>query len=756
MLSPPLPPIKTLTPVPDDNDGDEIIKYEYFIRFNPTAYYKPYREVLKLLMPYWCNKSEYSPEEVSDLLKQVYNHLAPGITQLENENLIDSHIGAAIRHWVTIIHDALPCQLCLADWHTTIARSAPEFLPRLSPNVPLPGEEGFDMDKPPIVLESYLLQHTIFAGTRLRLGALANNTDFPEEAEEVIVFSDPPAKKEPPVTPTCSIASSSTSAPLIPPRSTCPQRMPISLILPVVNSSGVSPSPHNHSHMHALATVLSQPNSPPSLLANCHAPPLWSLFSPVQPLAPVTPDQMICHGFREMAGAFQDLCQALLSPGASTLAPISGAASTTMPNITTIAPSPLPPGNTAPLVDKVDLVKSSLCSTRRRLKHDSNCRNVPPLPPITGQVVMSLAPDEPSPPASEPSKAPSPKRGGQSKPKGAKSKAKGKGKAVVPVPEPARSPMPLPAPQTSTAHEEPPFPKKNLKRKHPTAAVDTSEPGPSTQVTGSRPTHAHSATAKAARIPEVQTDMESARSGPSIKKPRFSPEKVAKHKSSQPVTAAAPDPTPQDSNRMFHGRPKQQFFTAELTQAQDPEVTGIPINRHNSRPELENYHFKDLITAPDEFFDPVRYGHKNGTYGACSSRYAFYVHAPDHYKKASIATSCSSTVSTVSWSTLTTSIVVEFVLATMLFVISQETLDQFASAEGGNELIEALSGAYREVRSFIVDDGLRCSVGQPLNLPQGPEYVPSDNDTSMWNESEDNAGEEDNEQAAGPSGTQRW
>ncbi|PBK67334.1 hypothetical protein ARMSODRAFT_977005 [Armillaria solidipes] len=83
-----------------------------------------------------------------------------------------------------------------------------------------------------------------------------------------------------------------------------------------------------------------------------------------------------------------------------------------------------------------------------------------------------------------------------------------------------------------------------------------------------------------------------------------------------------------------------------------------------------------------------------------------------------------------------------------------ETLDQFASAEGGNELIEALSGAYHEVRSFIVDDGLHRSVGQPLNLPQGPEYVPSNDNASMWDEGKDDAGEEDDEQAAGPSGTQ--
>ncbi|KAK0456973.1 hypothetical protein EV421DRAFT_1896189 [Armillaria borealis] len=388
MSSPLLPPIKTLTPVPDDDDGDEIIK--------------PYCEVLKLLMPYWRNKSEYSPEEVSDLVKQAYNHLAPGIAQLENENLIDSH----------------PRRFRLADWHTTIAQSAPEvrpshFLPRLSLNTPLPGEEGFNMDEPPIALESYLLQRALFSGTRLRPGAIANNIDFPghvfdcfpmplpdsEEAEEVIVFSDPPAKKEPPATPACPTALSSTSAPPVPPRSTRPQWTPMSLIPPSVTSSGVSPSPRNHPRVHALATVLSQPNSPPSPLANRRAPPLWNSFSPVRPLglsrrppsgttpmtlpmrpAPVTPDQMIHHGFREMAGAFQGLRQALLSPGASALVSGSGAAGIAAPTITATAPPP--PGNAEP---PVDLVESSPRSTHRRLKQDLSRWDAPPLPPVTGQ-----------------------------------------------------------------------------------------------------------------------------------------------------------------------------------------------------------------------------------------------------------------------------------------------------------------------------------------------------------------------------------
>ncbi len=81
-----------------------------------------------------------------------------------------------------------------------------------------------------------------------------------------------------------------------------------------------------------------------------------------------------------------------------------------------------------------------------------------------------------------------------------------------------------------------------------------------------------------------------------------------------------------------------------------------------------------------------------------------------------------------------------------------ESLDRFASAEGGNELINDLSHIYHEVHSFIVDDGLRRSLGLSLDLPEGLEYTPSDNDASMWDEGDADGGKD--EPAAGPSGTQ--
>ena len=72
MSSPLVPPIKTLMPVPED---DEMPKYEYFMQFDPVVYYWPYRAIMDLILPYWRNKDEYTGEEVADLLKQVSNHL---------------------------------------------------------------------------------------------------------------------------------------------------------------------------------------------------------------------------------------------------------------------------------------------------------------------------------------------------------------------------------------------------------------------------------------------------------------------------------------------------------------------------------------------------------------------------------------------------------------------------------------------------------------------------------------------------------
>ncbi len=240
----------------------------------------------------------------------------PHVAALEHETLIDSRVGASIRNWATCVHDTLPYQLRISDWHRTIARMAPEVRPshvsslifpssffsdlfppsaqvvtRLSPNVSFPGEDGFNMDNPTVPMESYLLQHTIPEGAILRPGLVANNEDFPgyifdqfptplpgaSEDKEVIIFESP--GKESPSTP--ARPSASSPAPLLPPWSTRPQRTPASLVPPVANSPEISPIPRNYPRVHALGRVLSSHVSPPSPLANRRAPPLWNSFSPV-------------------------------------------------------------------------------------------------------------------------------------------------------------------------------------------------------------------------------------------------------------------------------------------------------------------------------------------------------------------------------------------------------------------------------------------------------------------------------------------
>ncbi|PBK90642.1 hypothetical protein ARMGADRAFT_1082371 [Armillaria gallica] len=116
-------------------------------------------------LPYWHNKDEYSGEEVTSLLKQVYNNLSPSIAALEHEALIDSHF-------------------CISDWHRTIACMVLEVHPSyvltcLLPNALFPGGEGFNMDDPPTPLDSYLLQCAIPEGALLQPGLVANNKDFP-------------------------------------------------------------------------------------------------------------------------------------------------------------------------------------------------------------------------------------------------------------------------------------------------------------------------------------------------------------------------------------------------------------------------------------------------------------------------------------------------------------------------------------------------------------------------------------------------
>ncbi|PBL04602.1 hypothetical protein ARMGADRAFT_1071039 [Armillaria gallica] len=863
MSSPLMLPIKTLMPIPED---DKMPKYKYFMQFDSVVYYQPYHAVMDLILPYWCNKDEYSGEEVANLLKQVYNHLLPCIAALKHKALIDSRIGMAICNWVMCIHDALPRLFHISDWHHTIARMVPEVHPshvltHLLPNAPFPGEDGFNMNDPLTPLESYLLQCAVPEGALLRPGLVTNNEDFPghvfnrfptplpdtAEDKEVIVFKSPPKKKSlsTPVHPQVTL-SATPALPVPPPRSTHPQRTPISLVPPVANLTGVSPSPCNFARIHSLGTVFSSPVSPPSLLSDCQAPPLWSSFSPIKPLSvyrhptgmtPITPSQhatlalqsiSLSCSLQDMASSIQDLRQVLLTPGSGVGLHISGSAGATASatnNVTT------PHSRAMPLDQSNPLLQYHLAPPLPPVSEQGDFAGIRPLLPVREEPAAPITPPPPLPEEEQSSTIveelspsvkfmdvdapPSPPRVYhlvtdisfqlcnkiQQCEKRKKKKVKGKGKAVALNPEPSPPSVVTTSTDvtTSPTHEEPPSPPKQvLKRKHTPTKTAPSEPGLS------KPTHASIAASKAAVIP---SDAEASNAAClAVKKPQFSPKKASKKKSSCKTAKSAISDTLQGSNRMFLGHPKQQSLAAELTQAQGHDQEGIPIDRHSSCTELENYRFKDLVTVPNKFFDPIRYSHKNGTYGAHSLHYTYYVCASDHYEKTCLPymhhqadctwnnwfpgadcnqcqegchRGCSACYTTCEMHKITSHLTTfaQYNIPALCCNILQlcginrelehidylycghllarncvvhniaESLDQFMSAESGNELIKDLSHVYREVCSFIVDDGLRHSLSLSLDLPEGPEYVPSDNDTSMWDESED-------ESTTGPSGVQ--
>ncbi len=216
-------------------------------------------------------------------------------------------------------------------------------------------------------------------------------------------------------------------------------------------------------------------------------------------------------------------------------------------------------------------------------------------PLCSGSLVVHSPSPEASPPVSKPAEASASADGIKVPPKKKKTKNKGKGKVTAPDPVLARTPSPPAIVATSSAQEEPPPQKKKaLKRKCAPDAVAPSEPG------SSRPTGSSVTASKAAAFPSTAGGSRIA--GPSVKKPHFSPKKVSKKASPKTTKAATSDTLP-GSNRMFPGHPKQQFLATELTRAQDSDHEGIPIDRHNSRTELKDYHFKDLVMAPNEFFE---------------------------------------------------------------------------------------------------------------------------------------------------------
>ncbi|KAK0478562.1 hypothetical protein IW261DRAFT_1565542 [Armillaria novae-zelandiae] len=66
-----------------------------------------------------------------------------------------------------------------------------------------------------------------------------------------------------------------------------------------------------------------------------------------------------------------------------------------------------------------------------------------------------------------------------------------------------------------------------------------------------------------------------------------------------------------------------------------------------------------------------------------------------------------------------------------------KALDQLASHEDGNQIIEGLAANYEEVSAFIVNDGIHQSLGQPFDVPSGPSIPFDDANVSTWELSDD-------------------
>ncbi|KAK0436474.1 uncharacterized protein EV420DRAFT_1652513 [Desarmillaria tabescens] len=203
--------------------------------------------------------------------------------------------------------------------------------------------------------------------------------------------------------------------------------------------------------------------------------------------------------------------------------------------------------------------------------------------------------------------------------------------------------------------------------------------------------------------------------------------------------------------------------------------TGVVVSHHStSRAELEVLTFDDLHEGPAAFFKPVRYGDKNGTFGARSDPFPYFAQAPgvpgdcvpcstrdipctwtNQFPGAACdqCTSshhgrCSARYTAQEMNKVSSKLAKymrynvgsmesdlkelrvlnhdlehldvlmrrNFLRRDRLIHQLTDSLDQIAGHEHGNAIIEGLASTYEEVSSFIVDDGIRRSLGHPLNL----------------------------------------
>ncbi|KAK0463325.1 hypothetical protein IW261DRAFT_1575930 [Armillaria novae-zelandiae] len=241
---------------------------------------------------------------------------------------------------------------------------------------------------------------------------------------------------------------------------------------------------------------------------------------------------------------------------------------------------------------------------------------------------------------------------------------------------------------------------------------------------------------------------------------------------------------------------KAHFMARSPGSGSDSETGGVSITRDTTCAELEALTFDDIRTPPHKFLLPVRYTGKNGTFGPRSSANPWFARAPDHYVVSCIPCAsrsikctwtnkfpgaacdhcvtshhgrCSARYTMQEMNVISTRIApfakynignIEWDLAQLCntnhelehldyllcsrylsrdLIIHEiaEALDQLTSHEDGNQIIEGLAANYEEVSSFIVNDGIRQSLGQSFNVPSGPSIPFDDADVSTWELSDD-------------------
>ncbi|KAK0225731.1 hypothetical protein IW262DRAFT_1294099 [Armillaria fumosa] len=241
----------------------DMTRFQYYAKFDLAGHYRAYRRILNMLLPGWHQAPQETMEEVAQFLRRVYDILREILTPFEESGLIDSHVGAFIRGYLTRMHMQLPARLRILGWDGLIRCTAGELRPshhlaQYALGDPLPGESRFRLEDPPLPLEAYLLQQEVHAISGSPFLPPKANTVFPS-----VVFprfptpdNDDDDDDEAPTLPIPDAPSASEheSAPLVPELSSPPLPIPAT---PVVFTAGPAPPTKKKVILPPVASLLS-------------------------------------------------------------------------------------------------------------------------------------------------------------------------------------------------------------------------------------------------------------------------------------------------------------------------------------------------------------------------------------------------------------------------------------------------------------------------------------------------------------------